>query len=234
MYQRHDETNVFYENSTETLRKYAIRTFSWMGLGLVVTFLVAYLVLTTNLIYLIYGNSIAPFVIIIAQLGVAVAFGARLSKMSVTSARVLFLVYAALLGLTFSSIGLQYNITTIIFAFLITAVYFASLIVIGFTTKMNLLRLGPIFIGGLVTLIIVELIMMLMGVSTDTMLFSALGLILFTGLTAFDAQKMSVLYYQNEGNTEALKTLSIYSAFELYLDFINIFLYILRFLKDND
>ena len=76
--------------------------------------------------------------------------------------------------------------------------------------------------------------MMLMGVSTDTMLFSALGLILFTGLTAFDAQKMSVLYYQNEGNTEALKTLSIYSAFELYLDFINIFLYILRFLKDND
>ena len=234
MYQRHDETNVFYENSTETLRKYAIHTFSWMGLGLVVTFLVAYLVLTTNLIYLIYGNSIAPFVIIIAQLGVAVAFGARLSKMSVTSARVLFLVYAALLGLTFSSIGLQYNITTIIFAFLITAVYFASLIVIGFTTKMNLLRLGPIFIGGLVTLIIVELIMMLMGVSTDTMLFSALGLILFTGLTAFDAQKMSVLYYQNEGNTEALKTLSIYSAFELYLDFINIFLYILRFLKDND
>lgn len=234
MYQRHDETNVFYENSVISLQKYAMRTFSWMGLGLVVTFLVAYLVLTTNLIYLIYGNGIAPFVIIIAQLGVAVAFGARLSKMSVTSARVLFLVYAALLGLTFSSIGLQYNITTIIFAFLITAVYFASLIVIGFTTKMNLLRFGPIFIGGLVTLIIVELIMMLMGVSTDTMLFSAVGLILFTGLTAYDAQKMSVLYYQNEGNTEVLKTLSIYSAFELYLDFINIFLYILRFLKDSD
>lgn len=234
MYQRHDETNVFFETSSDSLRKYTIRTFSWMGLGLALTFFVAYLVLSTDLIYLIYGNEIIPYVIFIAQLGVAVAFGARLSKMTVTSARVLFLVYAALLGLTFSSIGLEFDMSTIIFAFLITAIYFVSLIVIGMTTKINLLRFGPILIGGLITLIIVEVIMMLMNASIDTMLFSAIGLILFTGLTAYDAQKMSMLYYQNEGNPEVLKTLSIYSAFELYLDFINIFLYILRFLRDND
>lgn len=234
MYQRHNEANAYVDRSTMSLQKYAMRTFSWMGLGLLVTFLVAFLVLSTNLVYVIYGSRFTPLLIMVAQIGVTVAFASRLSKMSVSSARVLFLVYAALLGVTFSTIGLAYSMSTIIFAFLITAVYFGSLIVIGFTTKMNLLRFGPILIGGLLTLIIVEVVMMLFRVSTDTMLFSAIGLILFTGLTAYDAQKMSVLYYQNEGNPEALKTLSIYSAFELYLDFINIFLYILRFLRDND
>ena len=234
MYTKHDSTNVFYENSTMSLQKYAMRTFLWMGLGLLVTFLVAIGVLFTDLIYVIYAMSFLPYVIILAQLGVAIAFTSRLAKISVSSARILFLVYAALLGITFSTIGLAYDMYTIIFAFLITAIYFGSLIVIGFTTKMNLLRFGPIFIGGLLTLIIAEVVMMFMGASTDTMLFSAIGLILFTGLTAYDAQKMSALYYQNEGNPDVLQRLSIYSAFELYLDFINIFLYVLRLLGNKD
>ena len=99
---------------------------------------------------------------------------------------------------------------------------------------MNLLRFGPILFGSLLALIITEVIMMFMRADTSTMLMSAIGLLIFTGLTAYDAQKMKALYASYEGDEEMLKKLSIYSAFELYLDFINIFLYILRFVGNRD
>ena len=97
-------------------------------------------------------------------------------------------------------------------AFGITAVYFGCLVMIGYTTKMNLLRFGPILMGGLLTLIIVEVVMTLLGMDITTRGFTAIGLLLFTGITAYDTQKMKALYHSYEGDESMLSKLSIYSA----------------------
>ena len=231
----HNNEEYFKPSYATSLQQHAVKTFVWMTIGLLVTAATAFAVFNSDLIYFIYGRgSFLPLVLIIAQFGVVIALGARLTKMSPTSAKVLFLAYSALTGVTFSTLGLAYALADLGIAFLITAVYFGSLVVIGYTTKMNLLRFGPLLFGGLLALIIVEVVMMLMGADTTTMAFSAIGLLLFTGITAYDAQKMKALYASYEGDEEMLKKLSIYSAFELYLDFINIFLYILRFVGKKD
>lgn len=235
MFSNRDELGFDSSYHTTSLQKHAIKTFSWMMLGVAVTAVSAFFFAASGLIIRMYMTSpLTPWLLLLAQFGVVIAFSARLMKMSAAAAKGLFLVYAALLGVTLSTYAFLYNAGSIVIAFAITVVYFGSLIVIGMTTKMNLLRFGPIFFGGLITLIISQVIMLFMGMDTNTMLLSALGLLLFTGLTAYDAQKMKVLYHTYEGDEQMLGKLSIYSALELYLDFINIFLYILRLLGNRD
>lgn len=226
--------NYFEPAYTTSLQRHAARTFGWMTIGLLVTTVVAMLVTFTGTFDFIFSIPMLPIVMIVAQLGLVFALAGRIMKMSPTSAKILFLLYSALTGITFSVLGLVYSVGTLALAFLVTTVYFGSLAVIGLTTKMNLLKLGPILIGALFALIITQIVMMFLNVSTDTMLFSAIGLLIFTGITAYDAQKMKALYMQYEQDELALQRLSIYSAFDLYLDFINIFLYILRFLGNRD
>lgn len=228
----HNE-NYFEPEYTTSLQQHATRTFGWLTIGLLVTTVVALGISSTNLIYVIYSIPMAPIILLVAQLGVVIALAGRLMKMSPTTAKILFIVYAVIVGITFSTLGFAYDLGTLGLAFMVTAVYFGSLVVIGMTTKMNLLRFGPILMGALFALIICEVIMMFLGVGADTMLFSAIGLLIFTGITAYDAQKMKALYAQYEGDEAMLKKLSIYSALDLYLDFINIFLYILRFLGNR-
>lgn len=220
-------------SSIPGLKKYAVKTFAWMTLGLLVTTVVAFAIYSSNLVYYLFESGFIPLILLVAQLGVAIALAARLMKMSVAGTKFLFLIYSALTGITFSVLGLVYLPGTLAAAFLITTVYFGSLTVIGYTTKMNLLRFGPILFAGLLSLIIVEIIFMLMGADTSTMAFSVVGLLIFTGLTAYDVQRLKALYLSYEGDIEMQNRLSIYSAFQLYLDFINIFLYVLRFL-DKD
>jgi len=161
-------------------------------------------------------------------------FGARLHKLSTVTAKILFFTYAALLGITLSTLAFAYDLGSISIAFLVSLVYFGSLIVIGTRTKMNLLRFGPLLFGALLTFFIASVVMMLFNIDTNTMVMSFIGLLIFTGLCAYDAQKVKALYFQFEHDETMLKKISIYSAFELYLDFINIFLYILRMLGNRD
>ena len=147
--------------------------------------------------------------------------------------RMMFFAYSILTGFTFSLLGWLYDAQSVMFAFAITAVYFGSLCVIGYTTKVNLMPLGRLLFVSLIILIIVEVVMMLMGFSTDTLLLSAVGLLIFTGLTAYDTQKMKQLYLSTP-DEHSRNCLAVYSAFELYLDFINIFMYILRFVGNRD
>ena len=225
----------YFETSVGTsLQRHVVRTFGWMFVGLLVTAATAFAVSTTSFMYYIFSFRFAPIILLVAQSGVVVSLVGRISKISPTSAKLLFMLYSILTGVTFSVLGLAYGLGTLALAFVVTAVYFGCLVLIGVTTKMNLLRFGPILFAGLLALIISQVIMAFMGVSSDSMLFSAIGLLLFTAITAYDAQKMKALYMQHEGDEVMLKRLSIYSAFDLYLDFINIFLYILRFLGNRD
>ncbi len=225
--------HILEPSSASGLKKYAVKTFAWMTLGLLVTTVVAFAVYSSNLVYYLYDSGFIPLILLFAQIGVTVALAARFMKMSVTGTKFLFLTYSILTGITFSILGLVYLPGTLAAAFLITTVYFGSLTIIGYTTKMNLLRFGPVLFAGLISLVIVETIFLFMGADISTMAFSVVGLLLFTGITAYDVQKLKVLYLSYENDIEMQNKLSIYSAFQLYLDFINIFLYVLRFL-DKD
>lgn len=217
-----------------TLESYTMKTFGMMALGLLVTTITAVL-LNVNYIGLrmAYNFPYLPMVLTIAQLGVVIAFSARLFKASIQTTRIMFFVYAILTGFTFSILQYLFESMAIYVAFGITCVYFGSLCVIGYTTKMNLTKLGPLLMTGLVCLIIVNVVGMFMDLTGMERIICSLGLILFTGLTAYDTQKMKKLYIQYEGDEAMLSRLSMYSALELYLDFVNIFLYILRLLGNR-
>lgn len=216
---------------TTNMRQYVLRTFLTMGLGLLLTAIVAFAMYQSGMtLRLLYANPYLPLILIVIEIGVVVAFVSRIRKLSTSAAKILFVVYAILTGFVFSTLGYAYDPSAIFVAFAVTAVYFGSLVFIGYTTKVNLLRFGPLLMGALITLIIAQVVMFFLGMSIETKLLSVLGLAIFTGITAYDAQKMKKLYEQNEGNEQAIATMSIYSAFELYLDFINLFLYILRLL----
>ena len=150
------------------------------------------------------------------------------------TAIILYLTYAVLLGITFSSLMYVYDLGAIFLSFGLTAVYFGCLAIIGYTTSIDLTKLGTILGVGLLIFVIAEIILMIMGVDITTKVFTAIGMLLFTGLTAYDVQKMKKLYLSSIHDEVALKKLAIYSAFDLYLDFINIFLYILRLVGSRD
>ena len=155
-------------------------------------------------------------------------------KMKPITAIILYLTYAVLLGITFSSLMYVFVLGAIFQSFGLTALYFGCLAIIGYTTTIDLTKLGTILGVGLLIFVVAEIILMIMGVDITTKVFTAIGMLLFTGLTAYDVQKMKKLYLSNVHDEVALRKLSIYSAFDLYLDFINIFLYILRLVGSRD
>lgn len=217
-----------------TLEQYTAKTFGTMALGLLVTAITAFVV---NINYmglrLWYNFPYLPVVLVVAELGVVIAFSARLFKASLNTTRLMFFAYAVLTGFTFSILQYVYDSQTIFLAFGITCVYFAALCVIGFTTKMNLTKLGPVLMVGLVTIIIFNVASFFINLEAMDRFVCSLGLIIFTLLTAYDTQRMKKLYVEYQEDEMMLSRLSMYSALELYLDFINLFLRILEILGKN-
>lgn len=208
------------------------KTFGWMFLGLAVTAGVAFYFY--NNLYLVWDiatsfNGYGMFVLMIVQLGLVIALSAAVFKLPSWGARAIFLAYAAITGLTFSVLPLQFEMATIFQAFAMAAAYFGSLVVIGLTTKRDLTKIGTIAIAGLFGMIIYSVLSRVFGWGMDGFLYSMLGLVVFAGLTAYDAQKMKTIYSTYQDG-EFVSKISIYMALSLYLDFINIFLFILRIL----
>lgn len=219
----------------DTLKHNVSMTFVWMMLGVAVSGIVAFICYNNfDFLWTIYSNPYLPFALLIVQLGIAIVFTAKLFKMKVTTVRILYFAYAALLGITLAAITFSFNIGSVVMAFVLSVGYFGALGVIGYTTKVNLMRLGPILITGLIVLIIAEFIMMFMGMDINTLFIAGIGLAIFTGLTAYDTQKMKKMYIQFQNDEDMIQRLSVYNAFQLYLDFVNIFLYILRFVGSRD
>lgn len=228
MYSTGSESNV-------TLKKHMVRTYGWMFAGVLVTFAVAFLLANnTSLMMMFLGNAMMPWILLIAQFGVVIALSARITKMSEGSAKILFMAYAVLTGITFSVLGLVYAGDTIAMAFGITCIFFGCLVLIGNTTRMDLTKIGTICIAGLFAMIIYSLLSMLFGWSMNYFLYSCIGLVLFMGITAWDAQRIKTQYMQFANDEVTLRKMGIYSALSLYLDFINIFLYILRIIGNRD
>lgn len=216
-----------YPGSTTTLSGYAAKTFGWMFLGLLTTFVVSMATLMTGAIYYT-ATGYMPFVLALVELAVVIWLSARVHTLSIGAARGLFFAYAVLNGLTFSSLFVIYSLSTLVFVFGMTALYFGIMALYAFFTKADLTRIRPVLIGGLITLLILTLLSMFINLSSFTTGICILGVVIFVGFTAYDTQKIRQNYFYFQGNPAMLEKASIISALQLYLDFINLFLYLLR------
>lgn len=227
-----------YEQVQQAQRVSVTRAYGEMTIGLLITAAVAVIAQMTGAYigFLQATGLIGVFLFAAIQIGMAVYLGARIMKITSGTARVMFYVYAALMGFTLSSIFMIYDLGSIGLALGMTALFFFVLTMFGMTTKMNMLKAGPILMVALIVLIISQLILAIIpGVSGMTQIVCALGLIIFAGMTMYDAQQTRALFaaYEAQG-PEMIKKISIVCALNLYLDFVNMFLYLLQLFGNRD
>ena len=207
------------------------KVFYWMFLGLLVTFLTGYTVANnTNMSMFIFEGMIWVILAII-EIVLVLILSARLHKMNPITAKIMFMVYSVVTGLTFSSIFIVYEIASIIYVFAITAAVFGIFAALGHFTKLDLSKISTFLLMGLIGVVICSIVNMFLGNNTFDLVISIISIIVFLGLTAYDMQKIknSIEYYPN------IENLAIYGALELYLDFINIFLDLLKLIgKSRD
>ena len=197
------------------------KVFAWMGVGLLVTFLTGYIVASNP--NMISALSKWYIIFIIVELVLVIALSAGIRKMSPTTARIVFLLYSFVTGITFASIFAQFKISSIIFVFLITTIMFVILAVIGSVTKIDLTKLGTYLFVALIGVVICSIINIFVGNGMFEIVICSITLIIFLMFTAYDVQKIKQL-----SNNIQEENLAIYGALQLYLDFINIFLTLLR------
>jgi FtsH-binding integral membrane protein len=210
------------------------KVYGWMMLGIVITGIVAYAVGNNpELVTSIFSNQPFFWALIIVQLGAVVFLSAMIQRISAPAAAITFLMYSALTGLTMSMIFVVYTQTSIVAAFATTAVGFGGLSAYGFTTKRDLGPIGSFCIMslfGLIGLSLISLFFPSMQTNSMQILFSVAGLVIFAGLTAYDTQRIKALA-NSPSNT--LGQMAILGALMLYLDFINLFLNLLRLMGDR-
>ena len=210
------------------------RVYLWMTLGLALTTVVSLWVLgNPTILNFFFDRPFALLGLFVGQIALVIALVAAIHKLSPGAALALFFLYAGLMGITLSSIFFVYDIGTITMAFGVTAVVFVLLSIVGLTTKQDLTRWGPILLFGLIGLIIATVVNIFLRSSTLDLIITYAGVILFMGLIVFDTKYIKQMTYTaaSHGDVEtAVMRLSIIGALKLYLDFINLFLFLLRLL----
>ncbi|MDP6708851.1 MAG: Bax inhibitor-1/YccA family protein [Alphaproteobacteria bacterium] len=210
----------------EGLRSYMLRVYNYMASGLLLTGIVAYAVASSPaLLNAIYGTPL-QWVVMLAPLGLVFFLSARIHKMSATAAQASYWIYAALVGVMISYIFIAYAQETVFRAFFYAAAAFGALSLFGYTTKKDLSGLGSFLFIGLVGIIIAMIVNIFLGSTMIQWVISVIGVLVFAGLTAYDTQKIKEMYYVGDGGAVATKK-SIMGALKLYLDFLNMFLFLL-------
>ncbi|MBR0278200.1 MAG: Bax inhibitor-1/YccA family protein [Clostridia bacterium] len=215
------------------LNSYVSKIFARMFLGLLVTAFAALITATNETILTFLYTTPIMFVFIIAELIIVFSLSARVTKISFGTAKILFYLYALINGVTLSSIFLVYNLGTISTAFFTSAMAFGVMAVYGMVTKKDLTKIGSIFLMFLIGIIIASIINMFLKSSGLELIISFIAVGIFTGLVAFDTQKLKSFYYSSIGNSEYQNKIGVIGALSLYLDFINIFLYVLRIFNNK-
>ncbi len=206
------------------------KVFLWMTLGLLVTFATGYFVAgNEKMIANIFGSNM-HWVLMIVELILVFILSARAAKMSGTSAKIFFLLYSFVSGLTFSSIFIVYNLMSIFYVFIIAAIVFAIFGAIGYFTDMDLTKIGTFLLMGLIAVVICMIMNMFIGSENFDLVISIISIAIFIGFTAYDVQKI-----KNMSENEAIPedNVAIIGALELYLDYINIFLHLLSIMGDS-
>lgn len=237
MFNRYE--NISYaESPFGTLNQFVAKTFGWMFAGLLVTFAAAVGTVSTGAFVMLFSTGLV-FALTIAELILVLVLSARITKLQPSTATAMFFVYAVLNGINLSVYFIAYDLSTLILAFLVGAVYFGVMAVYGANTQRDLLGWAPKLMGGLVALIVTALVGglfgLLFGISFGFLdvVYCGLSVLLFMGMTAYDTQMLKHHYAYFGGDAAMLQKASIFGALNLYLDFINIFLYIVRILGRN-
>lgn len=228
-----DYNDISYaESPFGTLSQYMTKTFGWMFAGLLVTFATGIATVVSGLIVPLVTSGLL-FATLIGELVLVFVLSGRITKIQPSTATALFFLYAVLNGMNLSTLFLVYDLASLILAFLVGAVYFGVMAVYGAVTQKDLTGWGPKLFGGLVAMVVCSLVGSLfslfgMRFAMLDLILCAVGLLIFMGLTAYDTQMLKHHYAYFGGDAAMLHKASIIGALNLYLDFINIFLYILR------
>ncbi|MFQ5561862.1 MAG: Bax inhibitor-1/YccA family protein [Nitrospinota bacterium] len=215
--------------SVEEQRKFILNVYNWMASGLFATGFIAYSVGNSPLfLNMVFGNPMVFYALIIGELGLVFYLSGWINKMSAQTAKLTFMGYAALNGVTMSFVFLAYTSASITSAFLVTAVTFGAMSLYGYTTKKDLTSWGSFLFMGLIGIIIASLVNIFMQSPMIYWLTTYAGVLIFTGLTAYDTQKIKEMGVAGLAGTDQGTRVAVSGALMLYLDFINLFLMILR------
>lgn len=200
-----------------------------MAAALTITGLTAYFLSGSEAFWnMLATNPSMLWIIFILQIGLVILLSARVFHMSMTTATLLFITYSVITGVTLSSIFLIYDLGTVATSFFVTAGTFLTMSIIGYTTRMDLSKLGNILYMLLIGLVIATIVNIFVASSTLYWITTYAGVVIFTGLIAWDTQKLRTLFIEHGAADEMGNKLALLGALTLYLDFINIFLYLLR------
>ena len=212
----------------EGLRRHMLRIYNYMGLGLAVTGLVAYVVGTTPALYVPIFTTPLKWVVMLAPLGFVLFFSFRVQTMSASAAQALFWAFCAVMGLSLASVFLVFTGVSIARTFFIAGAMFAATSLYGYTTRRDLSQFGSFLIMGLFGVVIASVVNLFLGSSALQFAISVIGIVVFTGLTAWDTQAIKEQYAENMDH-ESRQKLAAFGAFSLFLNFINIFQLLLTF-----
>lgn len=215
------------------LRSYMLKVYNYMASGVLLTGIIAMLFANSGYAAQVFtGGGLLPWVIILSPLAIVFAMSFGANRMSAATLQLLFWGFASLMGLSMSTIFLVYTGTSIAQTFFAVTAAFAGLSLYGYTTKKDLSGMGTFLIMGVVGLLVAMLLNLWLQSSAMAMAISAIGVLLFAGLTAYDTQRIKSMYFQIQG-TEMLGKAAILGALSLYLDFINMFQFLLSFMGDR-
>ncbi len=223
-------SNVSYDAS---LRQYMVKIYNFMSIALAISGAIAFLVAgSPALMQAIFGTPLA-WVVMLAPLGFVFFFTYKLNSISAATAKSYLWIYSALMGLSLSTIFIAYTGASIARVFFITASTFGAMSLYGYSTKKDLTAMGSFLTMGLIGLIIASIVNIFLKSSAFEFAISAIGVLIFIGLTAYDTQRIKQSYYQFSGNDEAAGKMAVIGALNLYMDFINLFIMMLRFFGDR-
>lgn len=228
-------SSPFYKAVSETaaaidsgLRSFMLKVFNYMGFGLAITGAVAFLISTSPALLSFMLSTQMYILLFLAEIGICLYVSFRINKIQTSTAQSLFWTFAVLMGASLSSIFVIYTGESVASTFFITSSMFLSMSLYGYTTGKDLSNLGSILAMGVIGLVVASIVNIFMRNSTFSLIISGLGVLIFTGLTAYDVQKIKA-FYLAEDDMEISNKKAIVGALNLYLDFINLFIYILRF-----
>ena len=210
------------------------KVFVWMTLALAITGLTAYGVATSpTILSLIFSSKVTFFGLIIAEFALVFAISGAINRLSLSTATLLFILYSVINCATLSTIFFAFSVATIGKVFFITAGTFGAMALVGYTTKTDLTSMGKLLFMALLGIIIASVVNIFVGSSGLDLILSYVGVLVFVGLTAYDTQKIKQMCQAAPDAGESAQKLALIGALSLYLDFINLFLYLLRIFGNN-
>ena len=217
----------------DSLGRYTAKNFGWMVAAMLIPLIVDISMYVTGAFIYVIRIPAWNFLLLAAELILVISLSARLEKMSVTAAKSMFFLYSAVNGIVFSLYFLMFDLLSLWIAFGITAMFFGVMALIGYFGNINFSALRPFMTGGLIFLFVFWLLAMFIDLSAFETMVCGVGIFLFLIITAYDAKKIQAYYAYYGQNSEMAAKASVFSALQLYLDFINLFIYILRFVGNR-